>query len=120
MKKIISTLTGIAVIAILISFNPAMAQTSNESPKGSAIVSSDATPEELERMSAIVADMADQIEHGNITPQVQASTAQILNNVSNILSVMAGGESNVTYSITRREVKEEIKKWNPWEEMEEH
>lgn len=120
MKKIISTLSGIAVIATLISFNPAMAQTSNESQKSRAIISSEATPEEIERMSAIVADMAAQIENGNITPETQATTAQILNHVSHILSVMAGTESNVNYSITRQEIKEEITKWNLWEEMEEH
>ena len=123
MRKIIAISIGVLAIAILVSLNTAMAQKGNiviEPEKNSQIASLNATPEEMEKMSAIVADMANKIESGNMTPEMQARTAQILNHVSHILSVMSSPADNMTYSIIKQEIKEVETKWNPWDEMEEH
>jgi hypothetical protein len=57
---------------------------------------------------------------GNMTPEVQARSAEILIHVSHMLSVMASSDDNITYSTIKREIKEMEKEWKPWDEMEEH
>jgi hypothetical protein len=57
---------------------------------------------------------------GKMTPEVQARSAEILIQVSHMLSVMASSDDNITYSIIKWEIKEMEKEWNPWDEMEEH
>ena len=123
MRKIIAISIGIVAIVILVSLNTTMAQKGNiviEPKKNSQIVSLNATPEEMEKMSAIVANMANEIESGNMTPDMQARNAQILNHVSHILTVLSSAADNVTYSIIKQEIKEVETKWNAWDEMEEH
>ena len=78
------------------------------------------TPEELEKVSILVENMANEIKKGNMTPETQARSAEILILVSHMLSVMASPDDNMTYSIIKRENKEKEKEWNPWDEMVEH
>ena len=123
MKKITVNLIGIMTMAVLITFNSAIAangSTSKEVDKSGQIASSSMTPEEMEKVSILVENLANEIQRGNMTPEVQARSAEILIHVSHMLSVMASSDDNITYSTIKREIKEMEKEWNPWDEMEEH
>ena len=74
----------------------------------------------MEKMSAIVTNLANEVKSGNVTPEIQARSSEILLHVSHILNAMASADDNVTYSIIKREDKEVERKLNPWDEMVEH
>ena len=123
MKKITVNLIGIMTMAVLITFNTAIAangSTGNAVDKGGPIAASSITPEEMEKVSILVENMANEIKRGNVTPEIQARSAEILIHVSHMLGVMASPDDSMTYSIIKRVNKEVEKEWNPWDEMEEH
>jgi hypothetical protein len=123
MKKIIAILIGVMTVAALITFDTAIATNGStviELDKSGQKASLLITPEDMEKMSTLVAIMADEVKRGDMTPEAQARSAEILIHVSHMLSVMASPDNNMTYSIIKRENKEVEKEWNPWVEMEEH
>jgi hypothetical protein len=124
MKKMTVILISVMTIAVLITFNTAIASNgSTEIDKSGQTPSLSITPEEMEKLSTLVANIANEVKIGNMTPEVQARTAEILIHVSHMLSVMASPDDNMTYSIIKREnkeVKEVEKEWNPWGEIVEH
>ena len=123
MKKITVNLIGIMTMAVLITFNTAIAangSTGNEVDKSGQIAASSITPAEMEKVSILVENMADEIKKGNMTPEMQARSAEILIHVSHMLGVMAGSDDSMTDSIIKRADKEVEKEWNPWNEMEDH
>jgi len=123
MKKINTILIGVMTVAVSITFNTAIAANGStviEIDKSGQNASLSITPEDMEKVSTLVANMADEIKRGDMTPEVQARSAEILIHVSHMLSVMASLDDNMTYLIIKRENKEVEKEWNPWDEMEEH
>ena len=50
--------------------------------------------------------MANEVKRGNMTPEVQARSAEILTHVGHMLSVLASSDDKMTYSIIKREIKE--------------
>jgi hypothetical protein len=123
MKKITTILISVMTMAGLITFNTVIAANGNtaiEIDKNSQVASLSITPEEMEKFATLVENMADEVKRGNMTPEVQARSAEILTHVSHILSVLASPDDKMTYSIIKREKKEVEKEWNPWDEMVEH
>ena len=123
MKKITAILITVVTMAGFITFNTAIAangNTASEIDKNRQVTSLSITPEEMEKLSTLVANMANEVKKGNMTPEVQARSAEILAHVGHILSVLASPNDKMTYSIIKREIKEVEKEWNPWDEMEEH
>jgi len=123
MKKITIILITVMTMAGLITFNTAIAANGNtaiEIDKNSQVASLSITPEEMEKLSTLVANMASEVKRGNMTPEVQARSAEILTHVGHMLSVLVNPDDKMTYSIIKREIKEVEKEWNPWDEMEEH
>ena len=123
MKKINTILIGVMTVAVLITFNTAIAANGStviEIDKSGQNASLSITPEDMEKMSTLVAIMADKVKRGDITPEVQARSAEILTHVGHMLSVLASSDDKMTYSIVKREIKEVEKEWNPWDEMVEH
>jgi hypothetical protein len=123
MKKITTILISVMTMAGLITFNTVIAANGNtaiEIDKNGQVASLSITPEEMEKFATLVANMADEVKRGNMTPEVQARSAEILTHVSHILSVLASPDDKMTYSIIKREKKEVEKEWNLWDEMVEH
>jgi hypothetical protein len=123
MKKITAILISVMTMAGLITFNTAIAANGNtaiEIDKNSQAASLSITPEEMEKLSTLVENMANEVKRGNMTPEVQARSAEILTHVGHMLSVLASSDDKMTYSIIKREIKEVEKEWNPWDEIEEH
>ena len=123
MKKMTAILITVMTMAGLITFNTAIAANGNtaiEIDKNSQVASLSITPEEMEKLSTLVANMANEVKRGNMTPEVQARSAEILTHVGHMLSVLASSDDKMTYSIIKREIKEVEKEWNPWDKMEEH
>jgi len=123
MKKITANLIGIMTMAVLITFNTAIAangSTGNAVDKNGPIAASSITPEEMEKVSILVENMANDIKRGNMTPEMQAVSAEILIHVSHMLGVMASSDDSMTDSIRKRTNKKVEKEWNPWDKMEEH
>jgi hypothetical protein len=123
MKKITAILISVMTIAVLITFNTAIATNGStviEINKSGQTESFSITPEEMEKVSTLVANMANEVKRGNMTPEVQARSAEILTHVSHMLSVLASPDDKMTYSIIKREKKEVEKEWNLWDEMVEH
>lgn len=123
MKKMTTILITVMTMAGLITFNTAIAANGNtaiEIDKNSQVASLSITPEEMEKLSTLVENMANEVKRGNMTPEVQARSAEILTHVGHMLSVLASSDDKMTYSIVKREIKEVEKEWNPWDEMEEH
>jgi len=123
MKKMTEILISVMTIAVLITFNTAIASNGStiiEIDKSGQAASLSITPEEMEKLSTLVANIANEVKIGNMTPDVQASPAEILIHVSHMLTVMASPDDNMTDSIIKRENKEVEKEWNPWDEMVEH
>ena len=123
MKKMTAILITVMTMAGLITFNTAIAANGNtvsEIDKNGQVTSLSITPEEMEKLSTLVANMANEVKRGNMTPEVQARSAEILTHVGHMLSVLASSDDKMTYSIIKREIKEVEKEWNPWDEMEEH
>ena len=123
MKKMTAILISVMTIAVLITFNAAIASNGStviEIDKSGQTTSLSITPEEMEKLSTLVANIANEVKKGNMTPEVQARTAEILIHVGHMLSVMASPDDNMTYSIIKQEIKEVEKEWNPWDEMVEH
>ena len=123
MRKITAILITVMTMAGLITFNTAIAANGStviEIDKSGQVASLSITPEEMEKLSTLVANMANKVKSGNMTPEVQARTAEILTHVSHMLSVLASPDDKMTYSIIKRENKEVEKEWNPWDEMVEH
>ena len=123
MKKMTAILITVMTMAGLITFNTAIAANGNtaiEIDKNGQLVSLSITPEEMEKLSTLVENMANEVKKGNMTPEVQARSAEILTHVGHMLSVLASSDDKMTYSIIKREIKEVEKEWNPWDEMVEH
>ena len=92
----------------------------DEMDESDQIASRSITPEEMEKLSTLLENMANEVKRENMTPQVQTSSAKILTHVSHMLSVLASPDDKMTYSIIKRENTEVEKEWNPWDEMVEH
>ena len=123
MKKMTAILISVMTIAVSITFNTAIASNGStiiEIDKSGQTTSLSITPEEMEKLSTLVANIANEVKIGNMTPEVQARTSEILIHVSHMLSVMASPDDNMTYSIIKQEIKEVEKEWNPWDETVEH
>jgi len=123
MKKIITIFLSITAIAILVTFNTAMANKPNagiENRENVQKAASTVTPEELKKASVILTELANDIENGNITPEIRDRSAEIMINVSHILDALANPDQKATYSTIRQQNNEVKKKWNPWDEMVEH
>ena len=123
MKKITAILITVMTMAGLITFNTAIAANGNTAikiDKNGQVASLSITPEEMEKLSTLVENMANEVKRGNMTPEVQARSAEILTHVGHMLSALANPDDKMTYSILKREIKEVEKEWNPWDEMEEH
>ena len=123
MKKITAILISVMTMAGLITFNTAIAANGStviEIDKSGQVASLSITPEEMEKLSTLVENMANEVKKGNMTPEVQARSAEILTHVGHMLSVLASPNDKMTYSIIKREIKEVEKEWNPWGEMVEH
>ncbi len=123
MKKITAILISIMTMAVLITFNTAIATNGStviEINKSGQTESFSITPEEMEKVSTLVANMANEVKRGNMTPEVQARSAEILTHVSHMLKAMASPDDNMTYSIMKREIKEVEMELNPWDERVEH
>ena len=123
MKKMTAILITVMTMAGLITFNTAIAANGNtaiEIDKNGQVASLSITPEEMEKLSTLVENMANEVKKGNMTPEVQARSAEILTHVGHMLSVLASSDDKMTYSIIKREIKEVEKEWNPWDEMVEH
>ena len=114
---------SVMTIAVLITFNTAIATNGStviEIDKSGQTASLSITPEEMEKVSTLVANIANEVKRGNMTPEMQARTAEILIHVSHMLKAMASPDDNMTYSIIKREIKEVEMELNPWDEKVEH
>jgi len=123
MRTTIKILAGVMTITVLMSLNLAMAQkedTGVEVGPSSQNASLSVTPQEMKNMAGLLEEMANEIKSGNMTPQIQAESAEILVHVGHILDALANPDDNSTYSIKKQQNKEAEKKWNPWDEMVEH
>lgn len=76
--------------------------------------------ENLAKLSVLLAKMSDALDRGDMKPDHQGVCAEILMKVSHMMVEMTGTSDKATYEKHQTQIEKLEKKWNPWEEMEEH